>query len=355
MSLWTQRIWPLFLLPTIAVAEADHESAPLFTSDDLVEVTISGPFSTIVRQRDTENDVDGMLQYQDSDNATVSLRVGLRARGNFRNRKDICRFPPLRLDFVKDEVAATLFAGQNKLKLVTHCGTGRRYEESVIREYLAYRIFNLLSEVSFRVRLLRVTYIDTDRSKNPESIHYGFLIEHKDSLAKRTGIPATSIRKIKDNELQPAYTNITSVFHYFLSNTDFSQIRPEPDDNCCHNHALFAAVGEAYFSVPYDFDMSGFVLSPHGAPGGAKGKAAARQRSYEGWCSFNEHIPASVALFARQKDAIIGLVAGERRLRSSETKSLLRFIDRFFKIVASEKQIAKKLVKRCKAPMKKAG
>ena len=319
---------------------------PLFSGDDILEVRITAPLSTIMRNRDSKDEVDGTFQYMDADGTPIDLKIYLQTRGNFRNRPDVCRFAPLRLNFRKD-VDGTLFDGQNKLKLVTHCGNGRRYEEAVIREYLAYKVFNMLSDISFRVRLLRVTYVDSER-KNKESAHFGFLIEHRNALTARTGIPKAEISKIDVTDLRPEYTNLTSLFHHFIGNTDFSQIRPEPDDHCCHNHAVFGRAGEAYYSVPYDFDMSGFVKAPHSKPTSKSRLKHVRQRRYRGWCDFNMHLPTHIASFQDKRSAIVELVSSEHRQRPGERKALLKFIDAFYDAVKSEKQIDKKLLRDCK-------
>ena len=58
----------------------------------------------------------------------------------------------------------TIFEGQDKFRVVTHCRDRDEYEENVLEEYLAYRIYALLTEISFRVRLARITYGDCTSS-----------------------------------------------------------------------------------------------------------------------------------------------------------------------------------------------
>ena len=123
----------------------------------------------------------------------------------------------------------------------------------------------LLTDVSFRVRLLRVTYVDTDRNDR-ERVSLAFLIEHRDRLAKRIGASAIETNMVTYPDLNASYTNLASVFHYFIGNTDYSPVTTVPSENCCHNHALFANEDGTIYSVPYDFDMSGFVNAPYAAP-----------------------------------------------------------------------------------------
>ena len=45
--------------------------------------------------------------------------------------------------------------------MVTHCKSNDRYEQYYMLEMLAYRIYNVLTDYSFRVRPLEVTYFQT--------------------------------------------------------------------------------------------------------------------------------------------------------------------------------------------------
>ena len=117
------------------------------------------------------------------------MPVTLSVRGNFRRDGANCRFPPLYLNVPKKAVKHTLFAGQDKLKLVTHCQT----DEYVVREWMVYRLYNLLTDLSFRARLARVTYADSLR-KRPDETHWGLLLEDDADLAKRNHLRLTKTR-----------------------------------------------------------------------------------------------------------------------------------------------------------------
>ena len=64
--------------------------------------------------------------------------------------------PPLFVSFGDETARGTLFEGQTMLPLTTHCRDSSSYEQYVLKEYLAYRIYNLLTDKSLRVRLARV-------------------------------------------------------------------------------------------------------------------------------------------------------------------------------------------------------
>ncbi len=318
----------------------------MFRSNDVLEVRIAAPFDTLTRKRSDEEDLDGTLQYTDDAGAPVEVAIGIRTRGISRLDKEVCPFPPLRLDFKKSQVKDSLFHKQDKLKLVTHChDRSSRYKETPLREYLAYRMLNELTDMSFRVRLMRITYVDTD-GRDKDRNRYGFLIEHKKRLAKRHEIEPLILENTSSGALQPKYTNLVSVFHYMIGNTDFSPIAG-PHDVCCHNHVLLGAAGELMYSVPYDFDQSGLVDAPHGVTNPRFKLRNAKQRLYRGRCRNNEHLDATIALFNRKRDAILKLVDQQEGLGDKTRKELNKFLEEFYDTINSPKQVQRHFIKKC--------
>ena len=110
-----------FLLAAASHARQSDEPDRLFQSEDVLEVRIVAPIDTLLRERSDERDVDARFLYTDDAGELVELDIGIRTRGISRLKKDVCPFPPLRLDFKKSQIKQSLFHKQDKLKLVTHC------------------------------------------------------------------------------------------------------------------------------------------------------------------------------------------------------------------------------------------
>jgi hypothetical protein len=320
---------------------------PLFASDDLFELTIEAPFTSIMRDRSIEEETPAKLRYSDSDNNIIEHEIGIRARGGYRRDPDVCNFAPLRLNFKKSQTPNTLFDHQDKLKLITHCQTNSpKYEQHVIAEYLAYRILNLVTDLSFRPRLVRVTYFDTVH-EDRTIVRLAMISEHRDRLAKRISSEAISTEIIKYNQLENAYTNIISVFHYFIGNTDYSPIAPAPGDDCCHNHALFAGERKRYVSIPFDFDMSGFVYAEHAISNPRFKLRDVRQRRYRGRCFNNFYVATSVEKFFEQRDSIYALIKSQELLTDATRGRLTKYAGDFFESLDSPEKIKKTLVGNC--------
>ena len=336
-----------FFAATALQAQTVGEPDPLFRSDDILDVRIIAPLSTLRSDRKSDEELPGKFQYTNASGELQELYVGVRTRGRFRLQKKVCTFPPLRLNFKKSQTRNTLFHGQDKVKLVTHCRSSGRYAMMVPREFLTYRILNTLTDISFRVRLMRITYVDTEKD-NAEDIHYGFIIEHRDRLAKRLDMPVLEILKTRISALNPEYLNLISMYQYLIGNTDFSPVQGPKGGNCCHNQVLFGVEGKPILSIPYDFDQAGIVNAPHASPNPLfKNLRTVRQRLYRGRCVNAQFLDATIASFKDRRGDILQLINELEALDDSARKTVNNYVNRFYGILDSEKKTAREFVKGC--------
>lgn len=343
---WTIAATMWFLI--FSNAEAVDAPDALFQSAEILDVRIVAPLKTILSNRSLDDELPGTFHFTNSAGEQVQLDVEIKTRGRFRRERDICKFPPLRIDFKTSQAKGTIFQKQDKLKLVTHCQRTSRYEQTMFREHTAYLILNILSDASYRVRMLRITYVDSDKNKDG-TVHYGFFIEHRDRLAKRLHASVIDIPKTRPNALEPGYANLISMFHYFIGNTDFSPISGAEGERCCHNHDLIGNEGELFLSVPYDFDQSGLVNAPHAVTNPRFKLRSAKQRLYRGRCINNPELTSTVALFLEKRDEIKQLAIVDGLLNRSSEKHLTKFIDDFYKVLESDKQRDAKITKACRS------
>jgi len=342
----------IFLLAIfwVSLSQADdnrEKTAPLFSSDDLLEVTLRGPFSTIMRERSSDEDLPGTLTYDDPEAGDETVELGIRTRGRYRHQSRVCPWAPLRLNFKKSTTKGTVFKGSDKLKLVTHCRNGAsRYTQGLLTEYLAYRIFNQMTDNSFRVRLLRITYVDTDKG-NRERTELGFLIEHRDQVAKRIDLSVNSVESVNVDQLNGVHLNLESVFQYLIANTDFSPIRAAKDEPCCHNNVLFGDQDGEVLAVPYDFDMSGFVDARYATPNPRFDIRDVRDRLYRGRCVNNQYLDSSKQAYIDQKQAIFELVESNEYLSNGTRKKTVKFVDKFYDVIENTKKFKTELTDEC--------
>ncbi len=335
-----------FLAISTSSAQELRPPDPLFRATDVLEVRLVAPIKALLSERPEEEELPGAFHYIDSTGIAVEFDIQIRTRGNFRRNKTNCRFPPLRLNFKTSQTKDTLFHKQDKVKLVTHCQSSKTYEQTVFGEYLAYRILNVVTENSFDVRLLNVTYVDSETGEEVTQ-RPAIIIEHEDRLAKRIDkgvldLPATNIRA-----LDPDYSSVIWMYHYLIGNTDFSALRGPKGDSCCHNHVLFANEGEAIWSVPYDFDQSGIVDAPHAGPAPQFKIDKVTERLYRGRCLHNENVGDTIVLFQAKRTEVMALLSEIDMAAGWKVKSTKKFIDNFYKTLDSERRVQREFIKGC--------
>ncbi|MEJ2089977.1 MAG: hypothetical protein P8Y69_16185 [Gammaproteobacteria bacterium] len=327
------------------VAALAGEADPLFQDHTPLEVTLSGPLNALARDRDPEPERrPGTLTVLGGSDPAATFAVELEPRGKSRRDRSVCTFPPLWVQFDKEQVKGTLFKKQDKLKLVTYCRSPKSFQDFVILEYLAYRIFNELSPAaSFRVRLLNISYEGSDGRGKPLT-RYGFFIEHKKRLAKRLDTKVMEpTEQIPTSTLDPEQASIAELFQFMVSNTDFSLIGPPENDVCCHNTVLFDAGNGMYLPVPYDFDRTGLVNPPNGLPAAELGQRNFRDRIYRGFCRDDAVMNAALEKTRAARGIIEALINDQPQLSDRSKKSALKFIDSYYTIIDDDKRRAREV------------
>ncbi len=348
---WTCCAVTMFLSISLNVSAetvpSDSINRPLFDDDSTLAVTIEGPFKTVMRNRNETDEFPAIIKYSNADGAETILDIKLRVRGKFRRKRETCNFAPLRVNFKKKQVEGTLFAGQDTIKLVTDCQSSKkRYQQLLLREYLAYKLLNVLSDKSFGARLLHVTYVDT-ANKNKSRESYAFFIEEKSHIADRLGMERVKVPGTRYAALDPAHSNMINVYEYFIANTDYSLVAGPPGSDCCHNSVPYQKESAPFISIPYDFDHAGLIAAPYASPNPRFRVRSVRQRVYRGRCANNAHLDSTLERFIAKRDDFNQLVKGLDGFDDKSVKSTLKFIDGFYEDIATPKAVQKKLTKKC--------
>ncbi|RZV38689.1 MAG: hypothetical protein EX272_02190 [Chromatiales bacterium] len=335
------------LTPTLAQDDPYPGLAPLFAGDSVLEITIDAPLTALMDVRPDKAYLDGSFTFTDVDGTQRKVGLKLRTRGNYRRAKEHCDFAPIRLNFAKSEVAGTLFEGQDKLKLVTHCQNNEPdYENLLMREYLAYRMLHALTPKSFAVRLMRISYLNTENRKTRR--RYGFVIEDEDAVAKRNGMKIANVGLITSQYLEPEHASLIHVFQYMIGNTEYSVLRPEPDKDCCHNADLMAPKGQSlYTPLAYDFDFSGLVNAPYAEPNPRYKLPNVRTRLFRGSCEYDEQLEATLQYFKENKDVLYAVIDDTEPLTRLTRASARRYLDSFYERIETPADVKKWLIGKC--------
>jgi hypothetical protein len=259
----------------------------------------------------------------------------------------LCDFPPLRLTFSSENTEDTVFAGQGKLKLVVHCKSSEAAEANILKEYAAYKMFNQVSSASYKVRLARINYRDTDHSlKEDNFIRYGFLIESAAELANRVGGVPAHVSGVRLSTLDQQHAARVYVFQYLIGNTDWSLVTAEGDDACCHNGDLFDIQNRRYF-VPYDFDLSGLVNARYAKPDASLQIRKVTQRLYRGYCIAPDALEAAIRDIAGEEKDILSVINQVPGLTGKEIEKAVNFLAKFFDQASNAEKLAESFENRC--------
>lgn len=329
-----------FFISSIAQAQA---AAPLFASDQPIHIAISAPISTLVRNRALGTTVSGTLV----DPAGQSLPVSLSIRSTTRRNSDVCDFPPLRVSFAGRAAPTSLFTGQNRLKLVTHCGNGAGAQQYVLLEYSAYRMLNQLTPRSFRVRLANIDYRDS--SGRPIVTRYGFFIEPLKDLARRNGTrPLQTQSMIPIQDLSPTDSARYALFQHMIANHDWSMHAGPEGRDCCHNAELIGPLApNTTVPIPYDFDYSGFVNAPYAVPPDELRINSVRQRFYRGYCIHNAGVAAAARQMREARPQMMAAITSTPGLEPRTASRAIAFLDGFFADIATDDLVNAKILGRC--------
>ena len=296
----------------------------VFSDDDLLEVSIRFNLTSYLRKNLNGGSLNGVLTINPGKPDSLSKNVTIRTRGAFRYDK--CSFAPMEIGFKRSLYAYPDSGKIKKIKLVTHCQSGTKYDEFVLREYLVYKLYNVLTDSSYRVRLLRVTYIDTEKNRKP-LIQYGFFVEPKPLLASRTNSVVVDAMNLTQNHIVPEVMDRVAIFNYMVGNWDWAV-------QSLHNIVVLKSL--SYTSsglgnaVPFDFDLTGVVDPDYNMPPPESGLTSNRDRLYMGVCRDRETYRKGLKEFIEKKDGFYKVINEFPYLTDRSKKDIANYLDGFF-------------------------
>jgi hypothetical protein len=332
-----------WLAPGVGATEPQPREIPpqpLFDTHTALEVTLVADWPGLWRSRQEVDRIwEGELRYKEEGHDERVLPVGFSPRGLSRLNPDICDFANLFLHFEPAQVQGTLFATQQSLPLVTYCQRHSVYQQYVIKEYLLYRVYNLLTDLSLRVRLVRVTYEPTGRGRI--STGHAFFVENYHALAHRLGGRVVEIEGFNPNHSDPYQIGLLEVFQYLIGNTDWTAVHQ-------HNIALIRRHDDSIIPIPFDLDHSGAVNAEYSVPDALLDIPTVRTRVFRGICRPEHHLTPVLDRFRTQRPAIEGLYREEQTLSPRELSRALKYYADFYRTLDSEKLLRSRILDRCR-------
>jgi hypothetical protein len=330
---FSSMVFILFIFPVrtgsaLPAGQEPFSEKGLFESDAILNITLKGNLRDVLNDRtDLPQNFSLILSYKKEDSTEMNLPVEVRTRGHFRRLKENCSYPPLLIQFPTESPhLSSIFREQRKLKLVMPC----KGEEYLIREWLVYKIYNLVTPKSFRARLVKVK-LEDDRNKKPVTPFYGILLEEEKQMARRNKAVAVEQQLRPQQTQRDAFLDMT-VFEYLIGNTDWST-------QYQHNVKLLVSDSNAVpVTVPYDFDHAGMVNTPYAFPAEELQMKSVRERRYRGYCISDMKVfEPVIARYNQLKNDIYKIYTGCTLLDEKYIKSTLLYLDEFYATINNPK------------------
>lgn len=325
--------------------EAVSDTIPnlnIFDNDIPMDLTLKYDITSFIRNKMKGEYLDAELhvKYKDYE---ASKNIRLKARGN--NRRQTCFFPPIYLNFKTNPIQHSELAGIKKIKLVTHCSTSKSYTNYILKEFLIYKLYNLISEQSFRVKLINLKYIDTGKKeRNYEK--FGFLIEPVELLTKRTNSVEVEASVINKDDIIAEEADVLALFQYMIGNTDW---RTKAGHNTKFIKSL-TKISAQVSPVPYDFDYSGFVGTHYSFPQTWTSIESVQEREYLGYCRDNdEAYLKAVSVFQSKKSEIIKTIESFNYLPEKEREDVLDYVASFYELIEQPEKFIRIMKAECRA------
>lgn len=327
-------LFQFLFICSFAFGQNELKSDLLYVDQTPMEVKLNYSNKNVKKKTNDSTFIETDLSFMNEDKwSTIPVR--LRARGNFRRAK--CYFPPIKMKIKKSQSKNTVFTGNKSLKLVLPCRTENAKNDNILKEYIAYKIYELISPYHFKTRRVNVDFTEPKGKKSKSFALKGFLIEDDSRLAKRWE------GRVVEQFIHPmAMQGITSTqhafFQYLIGNTDFSV-------SFQHNGKLLYTNKE-FLPLPYDFDMTGWVDPSYGFGNPTLGLSSLTERVYRGFKRDAEIMNTVRQQYLDSKDSIVSLLNSFKNEfdDQSEFNKMFKFMNGFFEIIEDDKKFNKQIV-----------
>ncbi len=276
-----------------------------------------------------------------NDSLRVINPVRVKARGIYR--RDHCSMPPFWLNIRYSGIENEELEGIRRMKVVTRCKGSKQFSDYVLREFLAYKIYNLVTPYSFRVRLVNMKFIDTGR-ENKESQCWAFFIEPDEMMASRLHGRVVENDVLSMRAVNQEVMDRLAMFQYMIGNGDYSVTGR-------HNLKILDLEDlgpRGFVPVPYDFDYTGFVNASYAVPRKDLDIGSVKERYFLGPCRTEDLYLKAIQDLESVRDEIEALIWSFDYLEEEVRFDLIGYVESFFYTASSERFIERNILSTCR-------
>ena len=305
-------------LPAQAPNPAPSSIFEKLTTKEAIELTLETDLTTFVGQKKTNNYIPGTLRTKDG----KSYSVELRPRGRYRRK--VSQIPPMKIRFSETELQTENLDSLNEIKIALPSVHSDQGNELIVKEYLAYRIFEKISNAHFRARLVKLTLIDTNEKGMSKKKLYAIFIEDEEEVARRLdGVPEEEYG-IKTEKYEQEQAALVVMFEYLIGNTDW-------DFSMRRNVELIKKKeNEKMLVLPYDFDFSGLVSAPYASPSSESGVKTVRDRFLMS-AGIDAAALKSATNVLKANEKEFYKICRSKYLSAETSESMVKFLESFYR------------------------
>jgi hypothetical protein len=325
----------------------------LFESHSVLELTMPVNFDALCRPSETPDCeyTSTVFEYRDVAGNMQTVPISIRRRDGWRAMKTNCQVPTIFVRFSDEDTVGTPFEGQSTLALTSHCGKGispdnqrsltlqDEFESYVGNEYLGYRLYNLITEISLEVRFVRIRYVNPDNPRR-DFTRNAFFSEHFESLAERFDAELLPGQSFDPEKLDLNAADQMALFNYMIGNTDWSIADQD-------NVILLRFPSGKHVPVLFDLDMSGLVNAYYATPPPSLPIKTVKQRYYQGFCHPDTDWDTLFAGFSELEKSVRTMLAETPGLGRGDRRTSGVYLDSFFEILDSQESRTGKIKDAC--------
>lgn len=288
---------------------------------EVLDLTIETNWRAFNTNRRNDTDYPAKLRFKDQHGEPSNWLLKVKLRGNFR-RMACADIPPLKLNFKKKDLIAAGLAKFDDYKLVTHCLTDKVAAKAlVLKEFLAYKLYHNLTENSFRVQLLNITFKDTETGEITRQT--GFIIEDTAELRHRIGAEKVEeVYSVPAANFDQDQVRQAAIFQYAIGNFDWNL-------STSRNLKYVRQAGKI-LAIPYDFDFSVFVSAPYATLNTNIGIKSKTDRIYLGFEEALPNLTPMLAIIKEQQPIFLQTIEDFKWLNRRTRKALQKYLNSYF-------------------------
>ena len=293
-----------------------------------LELTLRVDLKKLIRHKFKEEYYKGHLFFE-QEGQKVEWPVKVRTRGNIR--KQICFYPPLLLKFKKDDLKERGLREINKFKLVVNCRGGNSASNYVHKELLAYKLYNVSSNYSFRTKPLIINFTDPEDTTKVTRLQ-GLIIENEGELAERLSGTVVKRQRFSQHFADRETGLNMAFFQFMIGNTDWAL------GNLHNMKLLKVPERRKVIAVPYDFDYSGLVDASYAVPHESLPIKQVSDRHYLGLKCNREELAELQQKYGEERERFLDVVRNYPALSQKEKASVEKYILGFYDIISNAKK-----------------